>query len=125
KIMVRGVSNAPVPLTLVNVHLHSGAMVNGFTGSDGSLVLSNIPPSMIAGLDLHADGYPSEVVPMRPVLRVVSYSAQTFVVRVEALPGNYLLRRSIDLQTWSNVTTLTIPPNGTFVDFADPNPGQR
>jgi hypothetical protein len=42
--MVRGVSNAPVGLTLVNVHLASGGRVNGFTGSDGSLVCRTCHP---------------------------------------------------------------------------------
>jgi hypothetical protein len=125
KIMVRGVSNAPVGLTLVNVHLASGGRVNGFTGSDGSLVLSNVPPSLIVGLDLHADGYPSETAPMGPVLRVLSYNAQAVIVRVEGSPGTYQILRSTDLMTWGNPGAVTIPVNGTFADFTDPNPGPR
>ena len=116
KITVRGLFNAPVPLTLVNVYLSSGGTVNGFTGTDGSLVLSNVPPSTITGLDLHADGYPSETTPMGAVLRAISYNIQGFVLRVEGSPGNYQIQRSTDLLMWPGIGTVTIPANGTFAN---------
>jgi hypothetical protein len=125
KIMVVGVSNAPVALTLVNVHLSSGGTVNGFTGADGSLVLSTTPPSMIAGLDLHADGYASETAPIRLVLRAIGYSPQGFVLRVEGSPGTYEILRSTNLTSWGNAGFVTIPADASFADFTDTTVGQR
>ena len=125
RVTVLGLANAPVALTLVNVHLSSGGPVNGFTGADGTLVLSNIPSSMVVGFDLHADGYASEVAPIRPLLRAISYSPLGFVLRVEGSPGTYQILRSTDLSTWPNAGVVTIPANASFADFTDPTVSQR
>jgi hypothetical protein len=81
-----------------------------------------VPPSLIVGLDLHADGYPSETAPMGPVLRVLSYNAQAVIVRVEGSPGTYQILRSTDLMTWGNPGAVTIPVTAPLPTSQTPIP---
>lgn len=121
-----GKTDEEIPAALVNLELKDGSTLNGFTGTDGELLLDldKSQRDAITAIQVHAGGYGFGEEGLQPrqetEVRIKSFDAKGgTTISIQGRFDEYLIQYSDDLETWHDLDEVIAENEITEIIDAD------